>query len=170
MTSEIPRDIRYATTNNFTHQKLYDSADCYLRPDTARKLTEAAKDAQRLGYRLKVFDCYRPLSIQRRMWEIVHDDRYVADPAKGSRHNRGAAVDLTMTRADGSEIPMPTPYDEFSEKAHRDYTNLSKEALDDRRLLEEILQRHGFVGLPTEWWHFDDAEWQKYAVLDERIP
>src|SRR6266496_1401556 len=122
VTTTIPRDIRYATTNNFTHQKLYDTARCMLRPDAAKKLEAVQADAQQMGLSLKVYDCYRPLSVQKRMWAIVHDDRYVADPAKGSRHNRGAAVDLTLIDKNGAELTMPTPYDDFTEKAHRDYS------------------------------------------------
>jgi D-alanyl-D-alanine dipeptidase len=118
------------------------------------------------GLRLKVFDCYRPLSVQRKLWELVPDERYVADPKKGSRHNRGAAVDLTLVTADGGEVAMPTAYDEFTEKAHRDYQALPASALRNRALLERVMVKHGFVGLPTEWWHFDDADWEKYPVLD----
>jgi D-alanyl-D-alanine dipeptidase len=98
---DVRLDIRYATQNNFTHQKLYDKAECLLRPEVAEKLAAVQRELNAQGLGLKVFDCYRPLSIQRRMWAIVPDDRYVADPAKGSRHNRGAAVDLTLVRSDG---------------------------------------------------------------------
>ena len=92
--------------------------------------------------------------------------RIFPDPAKGSRHNRGAAVDLTIVRADGAELPMPTGYDDFTERAHRNYKALARDALDNRALLERVMTKHGFVGLPTEWWHFDDANWEQYPVLD----
>lgn len=162
----VALDIRYATTNNFTKQRLYGEAVCYLRPDTARKLLLAAEELRALQLRLKLFDCYRPLSVQRKFWAIVPDERYVADPAKGSRHNRGAAVDLTLIRADGSEAPMPTPYDDFTERAHRDFRDLPPEVLRHRQILEDVMTKHGFVGMPTEWWHFDDSNWQNYPVLD----
>jgi D-alanyl-D-alanine dipeptidase len=101
------------------------------------------------------------------MWSILPDERYVANPEKGSQHNRGAAVDVTLVDlASGTEIWMPTAHDEFSERAHRDYMNLPPEPIANRKKLEEIMTRHGFVGLPTEWWHFDDADSQKYEVLD----
>jgi zinc D-Ala-D-Ala dipeptidase len=159
-------DIRYATANNFTKMRLYEEARCFLRPATARKLSEVEEELRGSGLRLKLFDCYRPLSVQKKMWAIVPDDRYVADPAKGSRHNRGAAVDLTIVREDSSELPMPTGYDDFTERAHRNYQGLPPDARENRALLERVMTKHGFVGLPTEWWHFDDADWEQYPVLD----
>ncbi len=120
-----------------------------------------------LGFGLKVFDGYRPLSVQRKMWAIFPNHDYVADPRKGSRHNRGAAVDLTLIRlSDGAELLMPTPYDAFTPSAHRDYMKLDAEAIRNRELLESAMSRHGFVGLPTEWWHFDDTDWKHYRILD----
>jgi D-alanyl-D-alanine dipeptidase len=164
-------DIRYATTNNFTGQRLYPSAKCYLRRAAAEKLQAAQAELVLLGYGLKIFDGYRPLSVQRKMWEVFPQPGYVADPKKGSRHNRGAAVDVTLIRlADGTELPMPTPYDDFTPRAHRNFNDLPEEAIRNRNLLEAVLTRHGFVGLPTEWWHFDDANWQKYPLLDLPVP
>jgi D-alanyl-D-alanine dipeptidase len=120
---------------------------------------------------LKIFDGYRPLSVQRKMWAVFPQPGYVADPKNGSRHNRGAAVDVTLVRlTDGTELRMPTPYDDFTERAHRDYMQLEEEAIRNRQLLEQIMTRHGFVGLPTEWWHFDFSDWQKYPLLDVDIP
>ena len=101
------------------------------------------------------------------MWSIVPDERYVANPEQGSRHNRGAAVDVSLVRLDdGTELWMPTPYDEFTERAHREYASLPAEPAANRKKLEEVMTRNGFVGLPTEWWHFDDGDWQNYNVLD----
>ncbi len=164
MNPRILLDIRYATTNNFTHRKLYEDASCQLRESTARKLDAAEREVEKLGLRLKVFDCYRPLAVQRKLWAAVPDERYVADPAKGSRHNRGAAVDLTLVTAGGDELEMPTGYDDFTERAHRDYEAVSKRARRNRALLERVMVKHGFVGLATEWWHFDDREWDKCPV------
>jgi D-alanyl-D-alanine dipeptidase len=158
-------DIRYATTNNFTGQKVYDSANCLLRASTARKLSDAQRELEPSGLNLKVYDCYRPLAVQRKFWSLVPDERYVANPAKGSRHNRGAAVDLTLVDRNGQELPMPTPFDDFTDKAHRDYAQLPPEVLKNRALLEQVMTRHGFVGLPTEWWHFDDADWPSYPII-----
>jgi D-alanyl-D-alanine dipeptidase len=167
----IVLDIRYATTNNFTGQKLYPFAGCYLRRAAAEKLAVAQAELKPLGYGLKIYDGYRPLSVQRKMWEVFPQPGYVADPKKGSRHNRGAAVDVTLIRlSDGTELPMPTPYDDFTERAHRSYMDLPAEVIQNRELLERVLTKHGFVGLPTEWWHFDDREWRNYPLLDITVP
>ncbi len=159
-------DIRYATSNNFTHQQVYPVARCLLRRSAAGRLAEAVAEFESRGLRLKVFDCYRPLSVQKKFWALVPDERYVADPAKGSRHNRGAAVDVTLTDASGHELEMPTGYDDFTEHAHRDWAGASAAAAKDRALLEQVMARHGFVGLATEWWHFDAAGWERYPVED----
>ena len=94
------------------------------------------------------------------------DERYVADPRKGSRHNRGMAVDLTLVYTDGKELAMPTEYDDFSEKAHRDYMNLTGEQIKNRKILEDVMAKHGFIPFATEWWHFDYKGWEKYKVMD----
>jgi zinc D-Ala-D-Ala dipeptidase len=163
----VPLDMPYAHTNNFTGQKLYWEGRCFLRLKTAEKLIAANEELKQAGLALKLFDCYRPLSVQRRMWAIVPDERYVANPEKGSRHNRGAAVDVSLVRlSDGRELWMPTMHDDFSERAHRDYMRLPPEPIENRKKLDDVMTRHGFIGLPTEWWHFDDADWQQYEVLD----
>lgn len=114
---------------------------------------------------LRVLDCYRPLSVQKKFWELVPDERYVANPNKGSRHNRGFAVDLTLVDREGRELPMPSAYDDFSEKAHRDFPAPGA-AGDNRALLKAAMEREGFLGLPTEWWHFDFRGWEKAPLLD----
>ena len=162
----IRLDLRYATADNFTHQVLYPRAKCFLRKAVADRLDRVQVELEQIGRGLKVFDCYRPLSVQKKMWELVPDERYVADPAKGSRHNRGAAVDLTLVTADGSEVAMPTPFDDFSERAHRNFVGLPAAVIQNRWLLEQAMTRGGFVGLPTEWWHFDARGWESYDVLD----
>jgi zinc D-Ala-D-Ala dipeptidase len=159
--------IRYATTDNFTHHKVYDSARCFLRRGTAIKLKGVEDELHAQGLGLKVWDGYRPLSVQKIFWALVPDERYVANPATGSRHNRGAALDLTLVHlANCEELKMPTPHDNLSVRAHRDYMNLPPEAIANRKMLEDVMTRHGFIGLPTEWWHFDDTDWQRYRVLD----
>ena len=162
----ITLDIRYATTNNFTGKQVYEEAKFFLRTEPAQKILEVQKELKTLGLGLKIFDGYRPLSVQKKFWEIMPDERYVADPKKGSRHNRGAAVDLTLIDKYGNEIPMPTPYDDFTEKASRDYMNLSSQIIINRKFLEDIMVKYGFTGLPTEWWHFDYTGWEKYDILD----
>lgn len=163
----IVLDIRYATTNNFTGQRLYPSARSFLRKPVAEKLRAAQAEFAALGYGLKIFDGFRPLSVQKKMWEVFPHPGYVADPKKGSRHNRGAAVDVTLVRlADGADLLMPTGYDDFTEKAHRSFNNLPEEMIRNRELLERVMLKHGFIGLPTEWWHFDDKDWERYPILD----
>lgn len=162
----IRLDIRYATANNFTRQPVYDEARCYLIADAAGRLSDVQEELEKQGLGLKVFDCYRPLSVQKKFWALVPDERYVADPAKGSRHNRGAAVDLTLVAADGNELPMPTDFDDFTVKASRGYSDLPEEARRNRVMLQSAMEKNGFVGLPTEWWHFDFKGWEKHPVLD----
>jgi len=159
-------DIRYATPRNFTGRTLYPIARCLLRPDVAERLVRVHERLRQEGLRLVIFDCYRPLSIQKELWKLVPDERYVANPAKGSRHNRAAAVDLTLADSLGASLAMPTEYDEFSEKAHREWQGATAEQLANREKLEEAMQAEGFEGLPTEWWHFDAAGWERYPVLD----
>jgi len=160
-------DVRYATTNNFTNRILYTSDTLYARRAVVQQLLQAQRDAQSRGLQLKVFDAYRPLSIQRLMWSIVPDERYVADPAKGSRHNRGCALDLTLCDSTGAELDMGTGYDEFTDRAAATYTDLPENILANRRLLESIMNAAGFDVLPSEWWHFDLRGWEKYAILNE---
>ena len=164
---DIVLDIRYATTNNFTGKILYPSARCFLRRNCVERLAKAQKEFKALGYGLKIYDGYRPLSVQRRMWEVYPNEGYVANPAKGSKHNRGAAVDVTMVKPDGSEVSMTSPYDDFTEKAHRDYAGGTPEERKHRQILEDILTKNGFIGLKTEWWHFDDQNWRQYPIMDE---
>lgn len=171
-TTIVPRlqlDIRYASAANFTHQRLYAHARCLLHEPVARRLADVQRELAARGLGLVVFDCYRPLSVQKKMWALVPDERYVSDPAKGSRHNRGAAVDLALVDKRGRALPMPSPYDEFGARAHRDFAGGSDEERRNRALLEEVMTRHGFVGLPTEWWHFDASEWQAYPLADEPL-
>lgn len=162
-------DIRYATADNFTKTAVYPAARCLLRPEAAAALARVRRDLAASGLDLKVWDCYRPLSVQRRFWELVPDPRYVADPKKGSRHNRGAAVDLTLTDAQGRELEMPTGYDDFSERAHRASTAGSPAARANAQVLEAAMERRGFTGLATEWWHFDFSGWERYPLLDEPL-
>lgn len=164
--SKIVLDIRYATTNNFLKRKLYPVARCVLRGAAARRLSQVQNDLAQKGLGLKVYDCYRPLSVQRLMWQVRPDTRYVANPARGSRHNRGAAVDITLVDRNGRELEMPTGFDDFTERAHRNYKGASAQARKNSKLLEDAMKKYGFIPLPTEWWHFDAPGWDKFAILD----
>ena len=162
----IRLDIRYATTNNFLKRKLYPISKCALRSSVAQKLALVQTDLEKIGLGLKVYDCYRPFSVTKQMWEVLPDPNYVANPARGSRHNRGAAVDLTLVDRTGKELEMPTPFDDFTAKAHRDYAGGSAQSRKNRQLLEDAMKKQGFIGITTEWWHFDSEDWQKFAILD----
>jgi D-alanyl-D-alanine dipeptidase len=163
---DVVLEIRYATANNFTGQPVYPEARCLLRRSVAQRLARVQQDLRRKKLGLKIWDCYRPLAVQKKFWELVPDPRYVADPKKGSRHNRGAAVDLTLITAQGTALEMPTDYDDFSKKAHRDYPGASAPARSNREVLQRAMARRGFDGLRTEWWHFDAKGWQVYPVMD----
>jgi zinc D-Ala-D-Ala dipeptidase len=162
-------DIRYATPNNFVGRPIYSRAKCFLRRKVALKLDVIQKQLEKIGLGLKLWDGYRPFSVQKILWNILPDERYVASPFKGSRHNRGAAIDLTLVDKEGKELRMPTDFDNFSSKAHRDYERLPKDVIYNRMLLENIMREHGFVPLPTEWWHFDDVEGEKYPIEDRSL-
>lgn len=164
--SRIRLDIRYATPNNFLKRKLYPVARCALRGSVAQRLSKVQEIVEKMGLGLKVYDCYRPLSVTKQMWAALPDERYVANPARGSRHNRGAAVDLTLVDRNGRELPMPTAFDDFTEKAYRDYRGGSLQARKNSELLEKVMKQQGFVPLVTEWWHFDAEDWQKFSLLD----
>jgi zinc D-Ala-D-Ala dipeptidase len=162
----IKLDIKYATKENFTKEKVYPEARCLLRKPVAEALSRVQASLRLRNLGLKVYDCYRPLSIQKKFWDLVKDERYVAHPDKGSKHNRGAAVDLTLVDPSGEELEMPTPYDDFTEKAHRNYQGGDKAALRNRKTLEVAMAKEGFIGLDTEWWHFDHKDWEKYSLED----
>jgi D-alanyl-D-alanine dipeptidase len=163
----IPIDIRYATANNFMKEPLYRSAKAYLRAPAARALREAQDELAKEGLGLKVFDGYRPYRITEKMWEPIRNPDFVADPAKGSRHNRGAAVDLTLIDLHtGAEMPMPTPYDDFTSRARHDFNDLPADAIANRAKLRDVMTRHGFEPLPSEWWHYDFKGWERFELLD----
>lgn len=168
--STIVADVRYATINNFTGKILYPTDRVYIRKVVGEALSKANKDFWRnYNLRIKIFDGYRPLSVQKKMWEIFPDDRYVANPASGSRHNRGAAVDITIIDSTGSELEMGTEYDNFTEKAHYNYQDLPLKVKENRKLLRNTMMKYGFDGIETEWWHFDYKGWKDFSILDEEI-
>jgi len=152
----IKYDLRYATINNFMHKQLYKNRNnTFLRLPVARALAEIQQELNKKGLSLKVWDAYRPYSVTVKMWERVKDDRYVADPKKGSGHNRGIAIDLTIINiATGEELNMGTDFDNFSDTAHQDFVNLPAEILQNRYLLKTTMEKYDFRPLETEWWHF----------------
>jgi len=155
LSTDFVYELKYATPDNFLKQAVYDCGECYLRKSTAEALVKANEAFKQLGYRIKLFDCYRPLSVQKKMWKILPGTHYVANPAKGSKHNRGAAVDLTLVDAQGKELNMGTPFDFFGKEAHHTYTQYSKEVLENRKLLKETLDKFNFKSIYSEWWHYE---------------
>jgi len=167
--ARILLDMRYATVDNFTKQKIYDSPKCYFRRAVALKLDAIQQELEKIGLGLKIWDGYRPLSAQRKLWAVLPDRRFVMPPEIGSRHNRGASVDLTIVDKHGNEIVMPTGFDEFSPKVHPDYMQLPKKVIKNRQLLKNIMAKHDFLPIKTEWWHFDHKDWATYDLLDISI-
>ena len=148
-------DMKYATSDNFLKAKVYDCAECYLRLKTVTALIDANKKFLRKGYRIKIFDCYRPLDIQKKMWAIVSNPQYVANPAKGSIHNRGGAVDITLVNLQGAELEMGTSFDFFGKEAAHNYKNLSNKVKRNRNLLKSVMKSSGFNPFDSEWWHYN---------------
>ena len=148
-------DMRYATENNFLNAKVYDCAECYLRLKTVKALIAANVEFQKLGYTIKIFDCYRPLSIQKRMWQMVPNPSYVANPAKGSIHNRGGAVDIALVDTNGTAVDFGTDFDFFGKEASHSFKKLDRTIRKNRKLLRKVMEVNGFKALESEWWHYD---------------
>ena len=163
--STIMVDMKYATEDNFVSEKMYECGRCFLRPEVALKLQEIQKELAQKNLGLKVYDCFRPRPIQWKLWEKVPDPRYVSDPKKGSMHNRGAAVDLTLVDADGIELDMGTKFDYFGKEAYPSYTNLPDSVLANRKMLSEIMLANGFKAISTEWWHYSYTR-KSYPLSD----
>ena len=161
--SDFVYDMKYATDDNFLKAKVYDCAECYLRLKTVKALVVANQEFMKRGYRIKLFDCYRPLDIQKKMWEIVPNPEYVANPAKGSIHNRGGAVDITLVDKKGEELDMGTAFDHFGVEAAHAYENLSRRVKKNRRLLKNVMQQNNFNSFDSEWWHYN----LKLALTDK---
>lgn len=161
-------DLRYATSDNFMMKKLYPQIyTTYLREAAAKALKNVMDKLKKEHLTIKIFDAYRPYSVTEEMWETVKDDRYAADPSKGSGHNRGIAVDLTLVNTiTGNELKMGTGFDNFSDTAHTDFAGLPSSILYNRNLLKTVMEKYGFTSLDTEWWHFSLPDPQNFELLD----
>ena len=163
---DIYVELRYVTENNFTGVKIYDFTEAYLRYGTVKKLAQVQKELKQQGYSLKIWDAYRPFEAQQKLWEVYPDPNYVANPANGMKnHNLGGTVDITMVAADGSIIPMPTEFDDFSLKADRNYSDIEdEEAVNNVMILQNTMENNGFTGYQGEWWDYSDAV--EYEAVD----
>ena len=148
-------DMKYATADNFLKERVYPCDECFLRVKTVNALLEANKSFIEKGFKIKLYDCYRPRAIQKKMWRIVPDANFVANPKEGSIHNRGGAVDISLVDSLGVEVDMGTRFDFFGEEASHYYKNLSEDILANRRFLKEIMLQHNFKSFDSEWWHYN---------------
>jgi zinc D-Ala-D-Ala dipeptidase len=163
----IVLDIRYATTNNFTGEKIYNLARAYARKSVAESLKKAQAEFNKAGVGIKIFDAYRPYKATVKFYEVYRDTTYVASPYRGSRHNRGCAIDMTIVDLKtGKELQMPTEFDSFKKEAWP--TTPVKDPLiyKNRDLIISVMERNGFKVNASEWWHFDFVGWKKYEVMD----
>lgn len=163
---DIYVELMYATDNNFTGVRIYDFTDAYLRYGTVKKLANVQKELKEQGYSLKIWDAYRPFEAQQKLWEVYPDPNYVANPANGMRrHNLGGTVDITIVAADGSIIPMPSEFDDFSLKADRNYSDIdNEEAVNNVMILQNAMENNGFTGYQGEWWDYSDTV--EYEAVD----
>jgi D-alanyl-D-alanine dipeptidase len=164
----IEYDLKYATTDNFMHRKIYSSDEyTFLRLPAAKALLEVQTVLKQEGVGLKIWDAYRPYSVTEKFWEAVKDERYAANPAKGSGHNRGIAVDVTLIDLkSGRELAMPTGFDNFSDSAHFSFTSLPEDVLRNRQLLKETMETYGFKSFDSEWWHYSWGDAFKFELMD----
>jgi D-alanyl-D-alanine dipeptidase len=163
----IKLEIRYATANNFVGVPVYSSARAFLQRPAAEALLRAHRELLKQGYGLLIFDAYRPWYVTKIFWEVTPPEKheFVADPAKGSRHNRGCAVDLTLyDLKTGREVEMTGAYDEMTERSYPDYTGGTAEQRQRRDLLRREMEKQGFTVFPSEWWHFDYRDWKEYGI------
>lgn len=161
-------NLKYATTENFVNQQLYDCPRCFLRPDAAEALSKVQQYLKTKELTLMLFDCYRPRPVQQELWNIMPNASYVTPPTKGSMHNRGLAVDVTLATLAGDTLEMGTPFDFFGRRAHHTHTAHKPIVLENRQLLKSTMEKFGFKGIRTEWWHYSfrgemgrlsDMEW-----------
>jgi len=165
----IVYDLRYATRNNFMHRPMYPEKTkiTFLRLAVAKNLQKIQSELNEKGYGLKIYDAYRPYSVTVKFWELVRDEKYVANPSKGSGHNRGIAVDLTIINLfNGKEIAMGTDFDNFSDTSHHSFSELAKEIIFNRLLLKNVMEKYGFKSYDNEWWHYFIPETDKFEILD----
>ena len=156
---DIVVDLKYATTENFTGVVIYEDNEAYLRYGTVKKLINAQNLLKEKGYKIVIWDAYRPVEAQYKLWDVCPNPAYVSNPNNGySKHSRGNTVDISIVELDGSAVELPSGFDDFSKKADRDYSDVSKEAKNNSQMLEGVMKECGFNGYKAEWWHYSDTE------------
>jgi D-alanyl-D-alanine dipeptidase len=164
-------DLHYNSDKNVFKTRFYHSGVAMLRKPVAERLARVQARLKQQDLGLKIWDAYRPRSVQYEMWRKTGGSKYLANPRKGSKHNRGAAVDLTLVDTSGKELEMPTPHDEFSPRAHRGATRgVSPKARRNARVLDSAMRAEGFLPNANEWWHFDAPDWRQYPLMDQPAP
>ena len=159
-------DLQYATTNNITGKVIYPEAKAYLREETIRRLRRVSRELKGEGYRLVIWDAWRPASAQKALWKARPDGKFLTPPSKISRHRRGTSVDVSLADLDGKILPMPSGFDEFNAKADEDFSDVPKDAAQRARILRNIMFHAGFSGVPDEWWHYDLRDWADYEAIE----
>jgi D-alanyl-D-alanine dipeptidase len=168
----IELDFKYATEDNFLKTKVYPCETCLLRYEVAIALLEAQKEANRKGYQLILYDCYRPYSVQLQMWKVMPNSRYVANPhnGKSSIHNRGGAVDVSLADIEGNLLDMGTEFDYFGPEAAHSFIDLPEKVLQNRILLKSIMKKAGFLPIRSEWWHYSFYKAKSYPISNQKLP
>ncbi len=166
---DIILSLAYASENNFTGRKIYSREACFLRKEAFTNFTKAVKIAENMGYKIKIFDAFRPTEAQKIMWNFNPDPRYIANPDSGSPHSRGVAVDLTLCSTNNDELDMGTDFDSFSPKSHHNYLDLPKKVLHNRSLLLGIMTLAGWDFFINEWWHYQLFKPKQYSLLTDKM-
>ena len=161
-------EIRYATEQNITGKKIYADKRAWLREETIRKLAQVARELEEKGYRLVLWDGWRPASAQKALWAAKPDGRFLTPPNRVSRHTRGTSVDVSLADRNGKILEMPSDHDEFTDRADEDFSDVPKEVAQRARLLRKAMFRAGFSGVPDEWWHYDLRDWASYEPIELR--
>jgi D-alanyl-D-alanine dipeptidase len=161
-------EIRYATEQNITGKKIYADKRAWLREETIRKLAQVARELEEKGYRLVLWDGWRPASAQKALWAAKPDGRFLTPPNRVSRHTRGTSVDVSLADRNGKILEMPSDHDEFTDRADEDFSDVPKEVAQRARLLRKAMFRAGFSGVPDEWWHYDLRDWASYEPIEVR--
>jgi D-alanyl-D-alanine dipeptidase len=161
-------EIRYATEQNITGKKIYADKRAWLREETIRKLAQVARELEEKGYRLVLWDGWRPASAQKALWAAKPDGRFLTPPNRISRHTRGTSVDVSLADRNGKILEMPSDHDEFTDRADEDFSDVPKEVAQRARLLRNAMFRAGFSGVPDEWWHYDLRDWASYEPIEVR--